>query len=67
MENALLVIGYVAHTLLSWSRVVSEMCPTQVSCVFLRICHMSMCRVHFNVAVSGQHRSQGYYALTLGI
>jgi len=44
------LITYAARILLSWSRVVSETCPTRVLCI-LRICHVSTC-VHFNVAVS---------------
>ena len=32
------------------------MCRAPVSCVFLRICHVSTCRVHFNIAVFVQHR-----------
>ena len=31
-------------------------CRTHVSCVFLRICHVSTCRVHFHIVVSMQHR-----------
>jgi len=42
--------SYVAQTLLSWIRA----CRTHVLCAFLRICHMSTCHVHFNVAVSVQ-------------
>ena len=34
---------YVTRTLPSWSPVLSEMCPTHVSCVFLRIYHVSVC------------------------
>jgi len=52
------VAVYVAMTLLSWSRVVSETCPTPVSFVFLRICHVFTCRAHINVAMSVQHRPQ---------
>jgi len=31
---------------------VSDTCRTHMSCVFLRICHMSACRVHFNIVMS---------------
>jgi len=47
------VVVYVAPTHLSWSAVVFE---THMSCVFLRICHVSTCCVHFNIAVFVQHR-----------
>jgi len=47
---------YAAWTLLSWSRVVTETCRTYMFYVFLRIHHVSSCRVHFNVAESVQHR-----------
>ena len=33
-----------------------ETCRTHVSYVFLRICYVFACRVHFNVVVSVQHR-----------
>jgi len=54
---------YVARTLLSWSCVVSETCkfPTRVSCVLFRICHVSICRVHFNISVSVQHSCHVHY------
>jgi len=55
-SHAKVITVYVAQTLLSWSRVVSETCRTRVSYVFLRICHMSTCRVYFNTVVSLQHR-----------
>ena len=38
-------------------RNVSNKCRTRVSCVFLRIRHVSTCCVHFNVASSVQHRT----------
>ena len=44
----------VVQTLLLCSRVVSETCPTPVSCVFLRIYHVFTCRVYFNIAVPVQ-------------
>jgi len=34
---------------------VFEMCPIRMSCVFLRICYVSTCHVHFHVVVSVQH------------
>ena len=33
-------------------RNMSDTCRTHMSCIFLRICHVSTCRVHFNIAVS---------------
>jgi len=46
------------------SRLCSQLCSTDTSiiescrfeCAFLRICHMSTCRVYFNIAVPVQHR-----------
>jgi len=37
-------------------RNVSDTRVGHVSCIFLKICHMFACRIHFNVAVSVQHR-----------
>ena len=55
-EHCIAVGSNVARTLLSWNRIVSETCPTRMSCIFLRICHVSTCRVHFNVVMSVLHR-----------
>ena len=56
----LIVAVHIAWTLLSWSRIVSETCPTRVrthvSYVLLSIYHVSTCCNHFNVAVYVQHR-----------
>ena len=60
-------VSYVARTLLLWSRVMSETCPTHVPCVFLRICYVSAYRIHFNVAVSVQHSISCTQHLPLGI
>jgi len=54
--TCMFITVYVALTLVSWSHVMSEMCPTHVLCVFLRIFHVSACRVHFNIIVFMQHR-----------
>jgi len=55
------------QTLLLLSCVMSETCPTcvsrHISCVFLRICYVSACRVHFNVAVPVQHNSLLFFIL----
>jgi len=36
-----------------------------VACVFLRICRVSACRVHFNVVVSVQRRIIAYLHICL--
>jgi len=52
---------YVAQKILSGAvscaKRVRHACQTHMSCIFLRICHVSTCRVHFNVVVdvSVQH------------
>ena len=40
MQPVLYNTGYVAGTLLSWSRVVSGTCSRHMSCIFLRIFHV---------------------------
>ena len=50
---------YAARILLSWSHVVSKTCQTRLSCLFLRICHVSACHVCIRVAVSVLHRPEG--------
>ena len=52
------------HGVVSCPKCVRHVCQTNMSCVFLRSCYVSTCRIHFNVVVFVKHSGTIYWNTT---